>query len=87
MSLTWDAVNGHGLLGGAEDCLVALALTRPPPDHGAGDGATATKDEGGGGWSLQAVRTRTVTNPGLGIVRQANRDALLYGNCLEQKIR
>ena len=68
MSLTWDRVSGHGLLVGAEDCLVALAIRSP---SAAGDGGGG-KDDIGGCWSLEAVRTQKIINPGLGIVRQEN---------------
>ncbi len=89
MSLTWDQSLGKGLLVGAEDVCITLALRTPAPTPeltsttaalptanslpANGDSLAAVC---GGGekvaelWSLEAVKVRKVTNPGLGIVRQ-----------------
>jgi len=65
MSLAWDVAGGHGLLGGAEDILVALAVS---------EGGRNVEEGGGDGGDdqslLTAVRTRKIVNPGLGAVRQ-----------------
>jgi hypothetical protein len=90
MSLAWDQSLGKGLLVGAEDVCITLAL-RPPssptaestPTTAAHPTANSLPANGeplaavcGGGekmaelWSLEAVKVRKVTNPGLGIVRK-----------------
>jgi hypothetical protein len=89
MSLAWDQVLGKGLLVGAEDVCITLALRPPSPAaestpttaaHPTAYSLPANGDSlaavcGGGEkktelWSLEAVKVRKVTNPGLGIVRQ-----------------
>jgi hypothetical protein len=89
MSLAWDQSINKGLLVGAEDVCITLALRPPSPaaeskpttaalptDNSLpanGDSLAAVCDGGGKRaelWSLEAVKVRKVTNPGLGIVRQ-----------------
>jgi hypothetical protein len=80
MSLAWDQALGKGLLVGAEDVCITLAL-RPPSSPAAESTSTtaalptanslpANGDSLAAVWSLEAVKVRKVTNPGLGIVRQ-----------------
>ncbi len=89
MSLVWDQSLGKGLLVGAEDVCITLAL-RPQspaaesaPSTAAFPTANSLPANGeplaavcSGGekmaelWSLEAVKVRKVTNPGLGIVRK-----------------
>ena len=79
MSLAWDQSLGKGLLVGAEDVCITLALRPPSPAAESkstnavlptANSLPANGESLAAVWSLEAVKVRKVTNPGLGIVRQ-----------------